>query len=89
MNHGPDRLQDEVLRRDTDLNDRIPRRLFAIGDIHGCSIALRTLIDAIAPNPDDTIVVLGDVIDYGPDTKGGRPAVARPLRSLPAHPPDG
>jgi serine/threonine protein phosphatase 1 len=45
-------------------------RLFAIGDIHGCSIALRTLIDAIAPNPDDTIVVLGDVIDYGPDTKG-------------------
>jgi serine/threonine protein phosphatase 1 len=48
----------------------MPSRLFAIGDIHGCSIALRTLIDAIAPNPDDTIVALGDVIDCGPDSKG-------------------
>src|SRR5262249_44837264 len=48
----------------------MPDRLFAIGDIHGCSIALLTLIEAIEPQPQDTIVVLGDVIDYGPDTKG-------------------
>lgn len=26
-------------------------RLFAIGDIHGCSTALRTLVDAIDPRP--------------------------------------
>lgn len=45
-------------------------RLFAIGDIHGCSTALKALIEAIAPRPEDTIVVLGDVIDYGPDSKG-------------------
>ncbi len=45
-------------------------RLFAIGDIHGCSTALRTLIDAIEPRPEDTIVVLGDFIDCGPDSKG-------------------
>jgi len=45
-------------------------RIFAIGDIHGCSIALNTLLNAIKPQSDDTIVVLGDVIDYGPDTKG-------------------
>lgn len=44
-------------------------RLFAIGDIHGCSTALKTLIDAIDPGPDDTIVVLGDVIDWGPDSR--------------------
>jgi serine/threonine protein phosphatase 1 len=44
-------------------------RLFAIGDIHGCSVALKTLIDAINPQPDDTIVVLGDVIDWGPDSR--------------------
>jgi serine/threonine protein phosphatase 1 len=49
---------------------RIPRRLFAVGDIHGCSTALRTLIDAIAPRPEDTIIVLGDFIDYGPDARG-------------------
>lgn len=47
----------------------MPNRLFAIGDIHGCSVALRTLIEAIAPQPEDTIVVLGNVIDFGPDTR--------------------
>jgi len=44
-------------------------RLFAIGDIHGCNIALRALIEAIEPRLDDTIVVLGDVIDWGPDSR--------------------
>jgi serine/threonine protein phosphatase 1 len=47
----------------------MPNRLFAIGDIHGCHIALKTLIEAIDPRPDDTIVVLGDVIDLGPDSR--------------------
>ena len=41
----------------------MPERLFAIGDIHGCSTALRALIEAIDPKPDDTIVSLGDIID--------------------------
>jgi hypothetical protein len=35
-------------------------RLFAIGDIHGCSTALQALIEAVQPRPDDTIIVLGD-----------------------------
>jgi len=43
--------------------------IFAIGDIHGCSTALQALLRAIDPKPDDTIVVLGDVIDWGPDSK--------------------
>ena len=47
----------------------MPGRTLAIGDIHGCSVALKTLIDAVDPRPDDTIVALGDVIDYGPDSK--------------------
>jgi len=46
----------------------MPHRLIAIGDIHGCSDALRALLAAIDPRPDDTIIVLGDVIDYGPQT---------------------
>lgn len=46
------------------------QRLFAVGDVHGCSTALKTLIEAIAPCPDDAFVFLGDVIDYGPDTRG-------------------
>jgi serine/threonine protein phosphatase 1 len=47
----------------------MPNRTFAIGDIHGCAKALRTLIDAIDPRPEDTVVVLGDVIDWGPDSR--------------------
>ncbi|RMF40528.1 MAG: serine/threonine protein phosphatase [Planctomycetota bacterium] len=45
-------------------------RLIAIGDIHGCSQALDLVLQAIAPEPDDTIVGLGDFIDRGPDSKG-------------------
>jgi serine/threonine protein phosphatase 1 len=45
-------------------------RIIAIGDIHGCSVALATLIEAIQPMPLDTLVFLGDYIDRGPDSKG-------------------
>lgn len=45
-------------------------RLIAIGDIHGCSSTLRTLLAAIGPTPDDTIVTLGDYVDRGLDSKG-------------------
>jgi len=31
----------------------------AIGDIHGCSIALAALIDTFDPQPEDMIVTLG------------------------------
>jgi serine/threonine protein phosphatase 1 len=45
-------------------------RKVAIGDIHGCSKSLAALIQAIAPGPEDTIVTLGDYIDWGPDSRG-------------------
>jgi serine/threonine protein phosphatase 1 len=45
-------------------------RTIAIGDIHGCSIALTALIEAISPRPDDIIVPLGDYVDRGIDSKG-------------------
>lgn len=45
-------------------------RTIAIGDIHGCSVALAALIEAIDPQPDDTIVTLGDYVDRGIDSKG-------------------
>jgi serine/threonine protein phosphatase 1 len=50
--------------------NRAEGRLFAIGDIHGCSTALRVLIEAIDPRPEDTLVILGDFIDCGPASKG-------------------
>ena len=48
----------------------MPSRTIAIGDIHGCSVALDALLDAIRPRPEDTIVTLGDYINRGPDTRG-------------------
>lgn len=44
-------------------------RLIAIGDIHGCSAALETVLGAVAPGPDDTVVTLGDYVDRGPDSR--------------------
>ena len=45
-------------------------RLIAIGDIHGCRLALERLLDAIRPTQEDTVVTLGDYIDRGPDSRG-------------------
>jgi serine/threonine protein phosphatase 1 len=45
-------------------------RTLAIGDIHGCSQALRALLDAVRPGPDDWLVTLGDYVDRGPDSYG-------------------
>jgi len=44
-------------------------RTIAIGDIHGCSAALASLVQAIDPTPLDTLVFLGDFIDRGPDSR--------------------
>jgi serine/threonine protein phosphatase 1 len=48
----------------------LPPRTIAIGDVHGCSRALAALVGAIAPTPEDLLVVLGDYIDRGPDSRG-------------------
>jgi len=48
----------------------MPSRTIAIGDIHGCSRALETLLEAIAPEPDEVIVSLGDYVNRGPDSRG-------------------
>jgi serine/threonine protein phosphatase 1 len=45
-------------------------RLLAVGDIHGCLDALRTLLRKVQPTPQDTIVFLGDYVDRGPDSRG-------------------
>ena len=45
-------------------------RILAIGDLHGCSTALAALLRAIDPQPDDTIITLGDYVDRGLDSKG-------------------
>ena len=38
-------------------------RTLAIGDIHGCLTALRTLADIVAFHDDDTLITLGDDVE--------------------------
>ena len=45
-------------------------RHLAIGDIHGCAAALRTLEAFVGVRPGDVVVTLGDYVDRGPDSRG-------------------
>ncbi len=43
-------------------------RYLAVGDIHGCFQALRTLAAAVPFASDDVVITLGDYVDRGPDS---------------------
>ena len=43
-------------------------RLFAIGDIHGCDQPFDLLLNELAPTKADTVVLLGDIVDRGPNS---------------------
>lgn len=45
-------------------------RTIAVGDIHGCSFVLNSILAHIGPRPDDTIITLGDYVDRGMDSRG-------------------
>ena len=45
-------------------------RMLAIGDIHGCLGPLDDLLNWVKPTPEDLVVVLGDYVDRGPDSRG-------------------
>lgn len=44
-------------------------RLLAIGDVHGCSKLLKKLLKFVDPQPEDTVIMLGDYVDRGPKSK--------------------
>src|SRR5690348_12378540 len=45
-------------------------RTLAIGDIHGCARTFRRLLEKVELDRADTLYLLGDLIDRGPDSKG-------------------
>ena len=47
----------------------MPKRTIAVGDIHGCALALQRLIEAVRPTADDLVVTLGDYVDRGPESR--------------------
>lgn len=44
-------------------------RTIAISDIHGCFLTLEKLLQTISYQPEDHLVILGDLIDRGPRSK--------------------
>jgi serine/threonine protein phosphatase 1 len=45
-------------------------RCYVVGDIHGCSDELATLVEGLPLQPSDRVVFLGDYVDRGPDSRG-------------------
>lgn len=45
-------------------------KTWAIGDVHGYVNTLKTVIQKIELKQDDRIILLGDLVDRGPDVKG-------------------
>lgn len=45
-------------------------RILAIGDVHGCRVALEEMAGLVRFSKDDIIIPLGDYVDRGPDSKG-------------------
>ncbi|HET7538041.1 MAG TPA: metallophosphoesterase [Candidatus Didemnitutus sp.] len=46
----------------------MPGRLIAIGDIHGCHKEFEDLLDKLDLRKDDRVVLLGDLVNRGPDS---------------------
>lgn len=46
-----------------------PGRVIAIGDVHGCADELEELIDRLQPQRNDRIIMLGDLVNRGPDSR--------------------
>jgi serine/threonine protein phosphatase 1 len=45
-------------------------RKLAIGDVHGCLKSLKKLLELVKPEAGDRVIMLGDYVDRGPDSKG-------------------
>lgn len=43
-------------------------RIIAIGDIHGCHQEFADLLDLLELTPDDRLILLGDLVNRGPDS---------------------
>lgn len=48
--------------------EAVRKRIFAVGDIHGCFLHLRELLGKIPIGRNDILLFLGDYIDRGPDS---------------------
>lgn len=45
-------------------------KTIVIGDVHGCRVELDALLQKLAPQSDDALVFVGDLVARGPDSRG-------------------
>jgi serine/threonine protein phosphatase 1 len=57
-------------------------RTLVFGDIHGCLENFDALLEVIAPTPEDTMILLGDLVDRGPNSAG---VIARAIECSQTH----
>ncbi|MBO1905337.1 metallophosphoesterase [Microvirga sp. 3-52] len=67
----------------------ISRLTYAIGDVHGRSDLLRSMLAFIASDAErrgqePRVIFLGDIVDRGPDSRGAMELVARTLKRWPS-----
>lgn len=48
----------------------MPERVIVIGDVHGCLDELQTLVEKLGVHPGDSVILIGDLMDRGPDPVG-------------------
>ncbi|HXD87550.1 MAG TPA: metallophosphoesterase family protein [Urbifossiella sp.] len=58
-------------------------RLLAIGDIHGCLLQFNDLLKLVQPTSEDRLILLGDYVDRGPDSRGVLDRILELQRTLP------
>jgi serine/threonine protein phosphatase 1 len=44
--------------------------IYVVGDVHGCRETLERLLDTLEPSQDDLVVLVGDLLRKGPDSRG-------------------
>lgn len=47
-----------------------PGRTFILGDVHGCAVELRRMLELLEPETADRILAVGDLVNRGPDSAG-------------------
>src|SRR5258708_33332683 len=45
-------------------------RTIVVGDVHGCSGELETLLEQVMLGPGDRLIMVGDLVARGPDSRG-------------------
>lgn len=42
---------------------------YAVGDIHGCFLALKSLLEKLPLSEEDELIFMGDYVDRGPNSR--------------------